>query len=77
MWLFRWVCGEWWMMDGFVVLGLWLGVFVDCGYWFACRGSGFCSQWWGLWVAAFVVDGGLVLVYPLQFFLFFFFFFGC
>ena len=56
-------------MDGFVVLGLWLGVFVDCG-----RGSGFCSQWWGLWVAAFgveSVDGGLVLVYPLHKFFFF------
>ena len=44
------------------------------GLGFACHEFGFCSQWWGLWVAAFGVDGGLVLVYPLHFFFFFFFF---
>ena len=41
------------------------------GLGFACREFGFCSQWWGLWVVAFGADGGLVLVYPLQVFLFF------
>ena len=59
------------VVDKFVVLGLWLVVFIDCGrgfatmgLGFACYGFGFCSRWWGLWVAAFgvdYVDGGLVL----------------
>ena len=72
-WLVQWyrfvVSGG--VVDGFVVLGLWLVVFIDCGRGFAtmglgftCYGLGFCSQWWGLWVVAFgvdCVDGGLVL----------------
>ena len=56
------------MVEGFVVLGLWLVVFIDCGrgfatvgLGFACYGFGVCSWWWGQWVAAFGVDGGLVL----------------
>ena len=30
------------MVDEFVVLGLWLGVFVDCDRGFARHGFGFC-----------------------------------
>ena len=61
-----WVCG--WGCLLIVAVGL-----LAVGLGFACREFGFCSQWWGLWVAAFGVEGGLVLVHPLQkkfFFLF-------
>ena len=56
----------WRQRHGFVTV-----VFIDCGCGFATvglcfafYGFGFCSRWWGLWVAAFgvdCVDGGLVL----------------
>ena len=53
-WLVQWyrfvVSGG--VVDGFVVLGLWLVVFIDCGHGFAivglglaCYGFGFCSRW--------------------------------
>ena len=72
-WLVQWygfvVSGG--VVDVFVVLGLWLVVFIDCGHGFAtvglgfvCYEFGFCSRWWGPWVATFgvdCVDGGLVL----------------
>ena len=51
--LFRWVWGEGWMVDEFVVLGLWLGVFVDCDRGFARHGFGFCLLW--VWVLLTVV----------------------
>ena len=58
MGLLFWVCG-WGCL-----------LIVTVGLGFACREFGFCSQWWKLWVVAFGVDGGLMLVYPLLFFFF-------
>ena len=86
MWLFRFGCadvivlicsdgfvlsGGWWMGLLFWVCGWGCLLIVAVGLGFACHEFGFCSQWWGLWVAAFGVDGGLMLVYPLLFFFFF------
>ena len=85
MWLFRFGCGDvvvlicsngfevsggWWMGLLFWVCGWGCLLIVAVGLGFPCREFGFCSQWWGLWVAAFGVDGGLLLVYPLHFFFF-------
>ena len=70
MGLLFWVCG--WRCLLIVAMGL-----LVVGLGFACHEFGFCSQWWGLWVAAFGVDGGLVLVYPLQLFIYIYiYFFG-
>ena len=50
-WLVRWyrfvVSGG--VVDGFVVLGLWLVVFIDCGHGFATIGLGFTCYGLGFW----------------------------
>ena len=53
------VCGEQWMVDEFVVLGLWLVVFVDCD-----MGVVWCGVVWLLFVLSgwwWIVDGFVVL----------------